>query len=68
VGRAGPVFAVQISYFVTIFGIFWAWVILREAYPASVWFALGLMLLGMYLVKPRKPSLEARAAIEDNCV
>ena len=68
VGRAGPVFAVQISYFVTVFGIFWARVILGEAYPASVWIALGLMLLGMYLVRPRKPRLEARAATKDNCV
>ncbi len=54
VGRAGPVFAVQISYLVTLFGIGWAWIILREAYPPTVWAGLGLMLVGMYLVQPRR--------------
>ncbi|WP_299373131.1 DMT family transporter [uncultured Tateyamaria sp.] len=65
VGRAGPVFAVQISYLVTLFGIFWAWAILSEAYPTVIWGALGLMLVGMYLVQPRKPPLEAHAAIRE---
>lgn len=53
VGRAGPVFTVQVSYLVTGFGIFWAKLILDEAYPAAVWGALALMFLGMYLVQPR---------------
>lgn len=66
VGRAGPVFAVQISYLVTLFGIFWAWLILSEAYPPAFWAALGLMMLGMYLVQPRKASLEAAPAIGDS--
>ena len=66
VGRAGPVFAVQISYLVTLFGILWAWLILNEAYPPAVWAALAMMMLGMYLVQPRKASLEAGTAIEDS--
>ncbi len=53
VGRAGPVFAVQISYLVTLFGVFWAWLILSEAYPPLVWASLALMLAGMALVQPR---------------
>lgn len=53
VGRAGPVFTVQVSYLVTGFGILWAKVILDEAYPAAVWGALALMFAGMYLVQPR---------------
>jgi drug/metabolite transporter (DMT)-like permease len=53
VGRAGPVFTVQVSYLVTGFGILWAKVILSEAYPPAVWAALGLMFAGMYLVQPR---------------
>lgn len=53
VGRAGPVFTVQVSYLVTGFGIFWAKLILGEAYPPAVWAALGAMFLGMYLVQPR---------------
>ncbi len=63
VGRAGPVFTVQISYLVTLFGIFWAKLILDEAYPPVIWGALGLMLVGMYLVQPRArvPLAEASA-------
>jgi len=53
VGRAGPVFTVQVSYLVTGFGILWAKAILDEAYPPAVWASLALMFLGMYLVQPR---------------
>jgi len=53
VGRAGPVFTVQVSYLVTGFGLLWAKLILGEAYPPSVWAALCAMFLGMYLVQPR---------------
>jgi len=53
VGRAGPVFAAQVSYLVTIFGVGWAMLILDEAYSGYIWGALGLMLLGMFLVQPR---------------
>ena len=53
VGRAGAVFAAQVSYLVTIFGVGWAMLILDEAYSAYIWGALGLMLLGMFLVQPR---------------
>ncbi|MEO9572677.1 MAG: DMT family transporter [Tateyamaria sp.] len=66
VGRAGPVFAVQISYLVTLFGILWAWLILSEAYPPVIWAALVLMLVGMYLVQPRrKPALDEDPAIRE---
>jgi len=58
VGRAGPVFTVQVSYLVTGFGLLWAKLILGEAYPPAVWGALCLIFLGMYLVQPkRKPEL-----------
>ncbi|MBW4707536.1 DMT family transporter [Roseobacter sp. YSTF-M11] len=53
VGRAGSVFAVQVSYLVTGFGVIWAKVILDEAYSAGIWLALMLMFAGMYLVQPR---------------
>ncbi|TMM51879.1 DMT family transporter [Sulfitobacter sabulilitoris] len=53
VGRAGPVFAVQVSYFVTGFGILWAKLILGEAYSPFVWAALAMMFAGLYLVQPR---------------
>jgi drug/metabolite transporter (DMT)-like permease len=56
VGRTGPVFAVQVSYLVTVFGVFWARLILSETYAPQVWIALLIMLGGMYLVQPRQPA------------
>jgi drug/metabolite transporter (DMT)-like permease len=53
VAQAGPVFAVQVSYVVTICGVLWSLVILGERYPGGVWFALLFMLVGMALVQPR---------------
>jgi drug/metabolite transporter (DMT)-like permease len=53
VGRAGAVFAAQVSYVVTAFGIFWAWVILGETYSGWVWAAVALMFAGLFLVQPR---------------
>ncbi|MEM9577465.1 MAG: DMT family transporter [Pseudomonadota bacterium] len=59
VGRAGPVFAVQVSYLVTGFGLFWARLILNEAYPPAVWAALAMMFIGLYLVQPRSKAVLA---------
>lgn len=53
VGRAGPVFAVQVSYLVTGFGVVWAILLLSESYSPFIWAALGLVLVGVYLVQPR---------------
>ena len=58
VGRAGAVFAAQVSYFVTGFGVVWAMVLLGERYSLFVWAALLLMLLGLSLVQPRRPRVE----------
>jgi len=54
VQRAGPVFAVQISYFVTLFGVTWAMLFLDERYTGWIWAALVLMLVGIALVLPRR--------------
>ncbi len=54
VGRAGSVFAAQVSYLVTITGIGWAMLLLDEVYSPYIWAALALMLVGMFLVQPRK--------------
>lgn len=53
VGRAGAVFAAQVSYLVTGFGILWAKLILGEVYSPWIWAALALMLAGLTLVQPR---------------
>ena len=54
IARAGPVFAVQVSYAVTGFGIFWAMVILDERYSPFIWVAMALILGGVFLVQPRQ--------------
>ncbi len=54
VGRAGAVFAVQVSYLVTGFGVLWSMFLLNEVYPASFWLAAGLMLAGIFMVQPRR--------------
>ncbi|MBT8415191.1 MAG: DMT family transporter [Boseongicola sp.] len=52
VGRAGPVFAVQVSYLVTGFGVGWAMLILGESYSVWVWGAMAVILTGVFLVQP----------------
>ncbi|KIC50814.1 DMT family transporter [Tateyamaria sp. ANG-S1] len=66
VGRAGPVFAVQVSFLVTLFGVFWARLILSEDYAPTVWIALMLMLLGMFLVQPRRRRVEDHVPLGDS--
>lgn len=52
-GRAGAVFTAQVSYMVTGFGLFWAYLMLSEAYAPTLWLALAAIFAGMYLVQPR---------------
>ena len=53
VGRAGSVFAAQVSYLVTGFGVLWAMLILGERFSVFIWAALAAMFLGLFLVQPR---------------
>jgi drug/metabolite transporter (DMT)-like permease len=53
IGRAGPVFAVQVSYLVTGFGVLWAMVLLGERYSGWIWLAMAVMFVGVFLVQPR---------------
>ena len=63
VGRAGAVFAVQVSYLVTGFGVMWAILILGESYSPYVWGAMAIILTGVFIVQPRPR--EALAALEE---
>lgn len=56
VGRAGSVFASQVAYVVTGFGVFWSIVLLGEAYSGWVWGAVVLMTAGLVMVQPRPGS------------
>lgn len=53
VGKAGPVFASQVAYTVTGFGVVWSMVLLGERYSLWVWAAFALIILGIVLVQPR---------------
>jgi len=57
VTKAGAVFASQTAYLVTGFGVVWSMVLLNETYPWTVWIALGLMFVGLTLVRPTETSL-----------
>ncbi len=52
--RAGPIFAAQVSYLVTGFGIVWAMLVLGESYSIYIWAALGLMMVGLFMVQPNE--------------
>jgi drug/metabolite transporter (DMT)-like permease len=58
VGRAGPVFAAQVSYVVTIAGIALSMILLGERYSGFIWLALGLVLIGLFLVQPKSQESE----------
>jgi len=64
VGKTGPVFAGQVSYLVTGFGVLWSMFLLGERYTGWIWAALGLMVLGLALVQPRD-NLEDAARTRD---
>lgn len=54
IGRTDLVFATQVAYLVTGWGVIWSMLFLNEHYSIWVWMAFALMLLGIALVKPRK--------------
>jgi drug/metabolite transporter (DMT)-like permease len=53
IGRAGAVFAAQVSYLVTGFGVVWSMIFLAESYSGWVWLAMAAMMAGLFLVQPR---------------
>ncbi|MEM7508493.1 MAG: DMT family transporter [Pseudomonadota bacterium] len=53
IGQAGPVFASQIGYVVTLSGVGFGMIVLEEAHSPWIWLALVLMLAGLALVRPR---------------
>ncbi|CUH76174.1 DMT family transporter [Tropicibacter naphthalenivorans] len=63
VGQAGSVFAAQVSYLVTLFGVIWAITFLGEGYSGWIWGALALMLAGIALVQPRPKALVPGGAL-----
>lgn len=66
VGLAGSVFAAQVSYLVTLFGVTWAMLFLGEGYSGWIWAALAVMMAGVSLVMPRPRGLVPSAASRQN--
>lgn len=58
VGRAGPVFAAQVSYIVTIAGVGLSIILLGESYSGYIWLALALVMIGLFLVQPKSGTSE----------
>lgn len=54
IGQAGPVFAAQVGYPVTLSGVLLGMAVLGESHSGWVWLSLCLMLVGLSLVQPRK--------------
>jgi drug/metabolite transporter (DMT)-like permease len=54
IDRAGPLFASQVGYVVTLAGVFWGMLLFGESHSAWVWVSLVTMLAGLALVTPRK--------------
>ena len=51
---AGPVFASQTGYLVTLGGVIWGMVLFGETHSSWVWASVVTMILGLALVTPRK--------------
>ena len=57
IGRAGPVFAAQVAYVVTLTGVLLGMLIFGEQNSAWVWLSMMLMMAGLALVQPRKENV-----------
>ena len=57
VGQTGAVFASQVSYLVTGFGVFWAMVLLGERFSPWFWAAAAVIFVGLALVQPRRDAV-----------
>jgi drug/metabolite transporter (DMT)-like permease len=55
---AGAVFASQSSFVITFAGITWSMILLGEILPITSWGALGLMIVGLILVEPKREAEE----------
>lgn len=54
IGQAGPVFAAQVGYVVTVSGVILGMAFFGESHTAWVWLSLLLMLGGLALVQPKR--------------
>jgi len=62
VAKAGAVFAAQVAYLVTGFGVLWSKLLLGEDYSGWIWAAMATLLAGLALVQPRRDAALAPVA------
>ncbi len=53
--RAGPVFASQTAYVITLAGVGWGMLLFSERHSTFIWSALTLTMVAIALVKPHTP-------------
>ncbi|MEM7443566.1 MAG: DMT family transporter [Pseudomonadota bacterium] len=51
--EVGAVFMSQVAYLVPVFGVLWTWIFLGQEPSVSAYFALGLILAGIYVSRLR---------------
>jgi len=51
---SGPLFASQTAYINTLSGVAWGIILLDESHSLWIWIALGTMMVGLALVRPKK--------------
>ena len=62
VTSSGPVFGSQTAYVQTIAGIAFSFVLLNETLTLAIWLALGVIVIGMLLVEPKREPEEELSA------
>jgi len=56
--NAGPVFASQTAYIVTLSGVFWGMIIFNEQHSFWIWISLAVMMVALVMVTPKKKNKE----------
>jgi drug/metabolite transporter (DMT)-like permease len=62
IGSGGAVFASQVAYLVTGFGVLWSMILLGESYSIWIWSALIVIIAGLFLTQPRPKPVTVTAA------
>ena len=62
VGRGGAVFASQVAYLVTGFGVLWSMALLDESYSIWIWGAFIVIIAGLFLTQPKPKPTPAEVA------
>ena len=65
VAQGGAVFAAQVSYLVTGFGVLFSILFLSETYSGWIWLALLAIFVGLFLVQPRPRVATAQPTGQD---